>query len=168
MMYFLLSLFLFSFGALYSGQTFCVYMRCTDIDYCIYDFCGLWTVFMVMCLWICIYGYVFGYVYGYRVSILREARFNKHRGLPLLGARLHRYWDLLFHEARFYHHWVLLLHEAHFNKFWVLLLHEAHFNNFFGSYSFTRPIWMTLRIFPIFSDKKWKNLPQYVVSNKFF
>jgi hypothetical protein len=40
----------------------------------------------------------------------------------------------------------------------------------FGSYSFTRPIsfWMTLRIFPIFLRQKWKNLPQYVVSNKFF
>ena len=79
----------------------------------------LWFTFMVICidmcmdvcLWICIYGfvfldlylwlyvygyvylgvfgYVFGYVYGYRVSILREAWFNKYRGLPLLGALLH-------------------------------------------------------------------------------
>jgi hypothetical protein len=57
-------------------------------------------------------------------------------------------------EARFYHHWVLLLHEAHF----III----------GTYSFTRPISMTLRIFPIFLDKKWKNLPQYAVSNKFF
>ena len=111
--------FLFSFGALYSGQTCCVYMGCTDTDFCIYGICSLWTVFVVMyfwtyvwmCLWTCIYGfvfldlylwlcvygyvylgvfgYVFGYVYGYRVSILREARFNKYRGLPLLGALLH-------------------------------------------------------------------------------
>ena len=109
------SLFLFSFGALYSGQTCCVYMGCTDIDFCIYGICDLWTVFVVMyfwiyvrmCLWTCIYGFVFldlylwlcvygyvylgvfGYVYGYRISILCEARFNKYRGLPLLGALLH-------------------------------------------------------------------------------
>jgi hypothetical protein len=56
-----------------------------------------------LCFWMygCVYGYgyvfgyVFGYVYGYRVSILREAWFNKYRGLPLLGARFHHHWDLL-------------------------------------------------------------------------
>jgi hypothetical protein len=92
MMYF--CLLLSSFVALYSGQTLCVYMGCTDIDYCIYDICGLWMVLVFFygyvhgyvygCVWVC----VWGYVYGYRVSILREARFNKYRGLPLLGARL--------------------------------------------------------------------------------
>ena len=62
----------------------------------------LWTciyglVFLDLYLWLCVYGYVylgvfgyvFGYVYGYRVSILREAQFNKYRGLPLLGALLY-------------------------------------------------------------------------------
>jgi hypothetical protein len=146
-------LFLSSFVALYFGQTLCIYMGCTDIGYCIYDI--LWFLWMVLvffygyvflamcmdvCLWMCL-GMCLGYVYGYRVSILREAWFNKYRGLPLLGARFH-------------HHWDLLLHEAHF----III----------GTYSFTGPISMTLRIFPIFLDKKWKNLPQYAVSNKFF
>jgi hypothetical protein len=48
---------LFFLGALYSGQSFCIYMGCTDIGYCIYDICGFygwfWFSFMVMC-----------YVYG--------------------------------------------------------------------------------------------------------
>jgi hypothetical protein len=56
MMYF--CLLLSSFVALYSGQTLCVYMGCTDIDYCIYDICGLWMVLVFF------YGYVHGYVYG--------------------------------------------------------------------------------------------------------
>jgi hypothetical protein len=62
---------------------------------------GCMDVFMAMamCLWLCVcgyvLGYVFGYVYGYRVSILREAWFNKYPGLPLLGARFHHHWDLL-------------------------------------------------------------------------
>jgi hypothetical protein len=42
-----------------------------------------------------------GYVYGYRVSILREAWFNKYRGLPLLGARFHHHWDLLASRGPF-------------------------------------------------------------------
>jgi hypothetical protein len=118
MMYF--CLLLSSFVALYSGQTFCVYMGCTDIDYCIYDICGLWMVLVFFygyvhgyvygCVWVC----VWGYVYGYRVSILREAWFNKYWGLPLLGARFHHYRDLLLHEAHFHNPWVLLLHEARF------------------------------------------------------
>jgi hypothetical protein len=33
-------------------------MGCTDIDYCIYDICGLWMVLVFF------YGYVDGYVYG--------------------------------------------------------------------------------------------------------
>ena len=143
-------------------------MGCIDIGYCAYDICGMDSicgyVFMAMCmdvfmdmclriwvsgfvLWLCVYGYVYGcvwvcvsgYVYGYRVSILRETRFNKYRGLPLLGARFHHYRDLLSHEAHFNKFWVLLLHEAHFNKFWVLRLHEAHlddssnFSDFFST-----------------------------------
>jgi hypothetical protein len=104
----------------------------------------LWFTFMDMCmdvcLWMCIYGCVwvcvwvriYGYVYGYRVSILCEAWFNKHRGLPLLGARFH-------------HHWDLLLHEAHFNKFWDLLLREAHLDDSSN--------------FPIFPDKNEKICP---------
>ena len=105
MMYIFLFL-LFSFGALYFCRTFCIYMGRTDIEYCMYDICDLWTalvvcvfgfVFMDMCLWICVWGYVFLAMcmdlYGYRVLILREARFNKYRGLPLLGARFHHFWD---------------------------------------------------------------------------
>jgi hypothetical protein len=142
-MYFLF-IFLSSFGALYSGQTFCVYMGCTDTDFCIYDICGLWMalvyfhgyvyghvygcMFMDVCLWVCVWVYIYGYVYGYRVSIPREAWFNKYRGLPLLGARFHHHWDLLLHEAHFGRFWDLLLHEARFHKFWDLLLHEAHFH----------------------------------------
>jgi hypothetical protein len=137
-----------SFGALYFGRTFCIYMGCTDIEHCIYDICGLWTVFMVcvygfvftdmymgLCVWIfmdlygCVSGYVFGYVYGYRVSILREARF-KYRGLPLFGARFHHHWDLLLHEAHFSEFWVLPLPGARFHHHWDLLLHEAHFSEF--------------------------------------
>ena len=60
-----------SFGALYSGQTFCIYMGCTDIGYYAYGICSIWTVFMVMylwlCVWMCVYGYVFMGLYG-RIS----------------------------------------------------------------------------------------------------
>ena len=136
MMYTFLFL-LFSFGALYFGRTFCIYMGCTDIEYCMYDICDLWTALMVcvygfvsmnvfmdlcmdvfgcvsgyvygfvrMCLWLCVWicmdvflAMCYGYVYGYRVLILHETRFNKYRGLPLLGARFHHHWDLLLHEA---------------------------------------------------------------------
>ena len=100
---------------------------------CVFMAMDLWIcmdVFLAMCLWLCVwlcvYGYVYGYVYGCRVSILREAWFDKHRGLPLLGARFGDFWDLL-------------LHEAHFHQCWDLLLHEAHFI-IIGSYSFTRSI----------------------------
>jgi hypothetical protein len=110
---------LFFLGALYSGQSFCIYMGCTDIGYCIYDICGFygwfWFSFMVMCyvygcmlmavfLGICLgmcLGMCLGYVYGYRVLILREAWFNEYRGLPLLGARFHHYWDLLASRGPF-------------------------------------------------------------------
>jgi hypothetical protein len=82
-------------------MTFVVYGQC------------LWFVFMGLCLWLCVWICVYGCVwicmdvllavcidlYGYRVLILREARFNKYRGLPLPGARFHHYWDLLLHEA---------------------------------------------------------------------
>jgi hypothetical protein len=105
MMYF--CLFLSSFVALYSGQTLCVYVGCTDIDYRIYEICGLWMVLVFFygyvhgyvygCVWVC----VWGYVYRYRVSILREAWFNKYRGLPLLGARFHHHWDLLASQSPF-------------------------------------------------------------------
>jgi hypothetical protein len=33
-------------------------MGCTDIDYCIYDICGLWMALVYF------YGYVYGHVYG--------------------------------------------------------------------------------------------------------
>ena len=39
--------------------------------------------------------------------------------------------------------------------FWVLFLISINF----GSYSFARPVWMTLRIFPIFPDKNGKICP---------
>ena len=53
---------LFSFGALYFGRPFCIYMGCIDIEYCMYDICDLWTALVVfgLWLWICIYGYVYG------------------------------------------------------------------------------------------------------------
>jgi CDP-diglyceride synthetase len=66
---------LFFLGALYSGQSFCIYMGCTDIGYCIYDICGFygwfWFSFMVMCMDMCmdVFGYVFGYVFGLCVWI---------------------------------------------------------------------------------------------------
>ena len=61
-------LFFFLFGALYFGRPFCIGMGCTDIDYCIYDICGLWMalvffyvyghvyrcMFMDVCLWTCL------------------------------------------------------------------------------------------------------------------
>jgi hypothetical protein len=192
-------LLLSSFVALYSGQTLCVYMGCTDIDYCIFDICGLWMVLVFF------YGYVHGYVYGCvwvcvwvmcmdtgsrssarpgsinigaylslgPVSIiigtysLLEARFyhhwdllasrgpfHHHRVLLLHEARFYHYWDLLLHEARFYHHWDLLASRGPFHHYRVLLLHEAHLND---SPNFSN-----------FSRQKWKNLPQYAMSNKFF
>jgi membrane protein insertase Oxa1/YidC/SpoIIIJ len=63
MMYF--CLLLSSFVALYSGQTFCVYMGCTYIDYCNMTFVvygWFWFSFMVMCMDMCmdVFGYVFG------------------------------------------------------------------------------------------------------------
>ena len=58
------------------------------------------------CVWVYVWIYIYGYVHGYRVSILREAWFNKYRGLPPLGAHFHHHWDLLLHEVHFYHHWV--------------------------------------------------------------
>jgi hypothetical protein len=65
---------------------------------CVYGYvygCMFMDVFMD------VFGYVFGYVFGHRASILREAWFNKHRGLPLLGARFHHYWDLLASRGPF-------------------------------------------------------------------
>ena len=83
-------------------------MGCTDIDYCIYDICGLWMALVYFygyvyghvygCMFMDVFGYVFGFTFmamcmgiGSRVSILREARFNQYRGLPLLGARFHHH-----------------------------------------------------------------------------
>jgi hypothetical protein len=119
--------------ALYSGQTFCIYMGCTDIDYCIYDICGFMDGFgflLWLCVWICVWmclgmclSMCLGYVYGYRASILREAWFNKYRGLPLIGARFHHHWDLLASRGPFHHRWDLLLHEAHLND-------SPNFSNF--------------------------------------
>jgi hypothetical protein len=80
-----------------------------------------------------------GYVYGYRVSILREAWFNKYRGFLLLGARFHHHWDLLASRGPFHHHWDLLLHEAHFIIIGTYSFTRPILANF-GSYSFTRPI----------------------------
>jgi hypothetical protein len=91
------------------------------------------------CVWVCVWGMCLGYVYGYRVSILREAWFNKYRGLPLLGARFHHHWDLLASRGLFHHRWDLLASRGPFHHYRVLLLHEAHFI-IIGSYSFTRPI----------------------------
>ena len=85
----------------------------------------LWVYgFVWMCLSMCFWLCVCMVMHGYRVSILREARFNKYRGFPLLGARFHHYWDLL-------------LHEAYFSKFWDLLFHEAHFSKFRDSSNFS-------------------------------
>ena len=117
------------FGYVYG----CVFMAmCMDV--CLW-LCVYGCVFMAMCLWVCMdvfldvwmcfWLWVRGYVYGYRVSILREAWFNKYRGLPLLGARSHHHWDLLLHEAHFGRFWDLLLCEAHSSKCWVLLFHRS-------------------------------------------
>jgi hypothetical protein len=116
-----------------------------------------WFSFMVMCMDMCMD--VFG-VCVWVMCMDTGSRSSARPGSINIGAYLSLgpvsiiigTYSLL--EARFYHHWVLLLHEAHF----III----------GTYSFTRPISMALRIFPIFLDKKWKNLPQYAVSNKFF
>jgi hypothetical protein len=142
MMYF--CLFLFSFVALYSGQIFCVYMGCTDIDYCIYDICGLWMVLVFF------YGYVHGYVYGCvwvmcmdtgSLSFARPGSINIGAYLSLgpvsiiigtyslLEAHFYHHWDLLASRGPFHHHRVLLLHEARFYRYWVLLLRETHLND---------------------------------------
>jgi hypothetical protein len=123
-------------------------------------FVVLWMVLVFFC------GYVYGYVYGcvwvcvWVMCMDTGSRSSARPGSINIGAYLSLgpvsiiigTYSLL--EARFYHHRVLLLHEAHF----III----------GTYSFTRPISMTLRIFPIFLDKKWKNFPQYAMSNKFF
>ncbi len=81
-----------------------------------------------------VFGYVFGYVYGYRVSILREAWFNKYRGLPLLWARFHHHWDLLASRGPFLSSLGLTPSRGPFHPHWDLLLHEAHF---YGSPNFS-------------------------------
>jgi hypothetical protein len=53
MMYF--CLLLSSFVALYSGQTLCVYMGCTDIDYCILWFMDGFGFLLWLCAWICVW-----------------------------------------------------------------------------------------------------------------
>jgi hypothetical protein len=163
MMYFYL--FLSSFVALYSGQTFCVYMGCADIGYCIYDICGLWMVLfffygyvsMAMCMEV--FGHVFGYVFGV-MCMDTGSRSSARPGSINIGAYLSLgpvfiiIGTYSFLEAHFHNLWVLLLHEVHFSKFWDLLLHEACLND--------------PPDFSNFSWQKWKNLPQCAVSNKFF
>jgi hypothetical protein len=57
---------LFFLGALYSGQSFCIYMGCTDIVYMTFVVYGwFWFSFMVMCLWLCVWMYVYGCMFGY-------------------------------------------------------------------------------------------------------
>jgi hypothetical protein len=57
---------LFFLGALYSGQSFCIYMGCTDIVYMTLVVYGwFWFSFMVMCLWLCVWMYVYGCMFGY-------------------------------------------------------------------------------------------------------
>jgi hypothetical protein len=161
-------LFLSSFVALYSGQTFCVYMGCTDIDYCIYDICGfmdgfgflLWLCVWIcvwmclVCVWVCVWVMCLGYVYGYRVSIFREVWFNKYRGLPLLGARFHHHWDLLASRGPLLSSLGLTrssrpvsiiigtysLLEAHFIIIGSYSLLEARFISSLGITRFSRPI----------------------------
>jgi hypothetical protein len=131
---------LFFLGALYSGQSFCIYMGCTDIGYCIYDICGFygwfWFSFMVMYFWLCVWMYVYGCVRvcfwvmcldtGSRSSA-RPGSINIGAYLSLgpvsiiigtyslLEAHFHHHWDLLSSRGPFHHHWDLLLHEAHLN-----------------------------------------------------
>ena len=59
-MYIFLFLSVFFLGPCILAGHFVFYMGCIDIEYCIYDICDLWTVFVV-----CVYGSVFGYVFGY-------------------------------------------------------------------------------------------------------
>jgi hypothetical protein len=60
---------LFFFLGLVFRPSFCIYMGCTDIGYCIYDICGFygwfWFSFMVMCFWLCVWMYVYGCMFGY-------------------------------------------------------------------------------------------------------
>jgi hypothetical protein len=89
-----------------------VYMTFVVLWMVLVFFYGYVHGYVYGCVWVC----VWGYVYGYRVSILREAWFNKYRGLPLLGARFHHHWDLLASRLAsrgpFHHYRVLLLHEV--------------------------------------------------------
>jgi hypothetical protein len=132
MMYF--CLLLSSFVALYSGQTFCVYMGCTDIDYCIYDICGLWMVLVFF------HGYVYGYVYGcvwvcvWVMCMDTGSRSSARPGSINVGAYLSLGPVSIIIGT-------YSLHEARLND-------SPNFSNF--------------------SRQKWKNLPQYAVSNKFF
>jgi hypothetical protein len=131
------------------------------------DVC-LWVcmdVFLCVCFWLCVYGY--GYVYGYWVSILREARFiniGAYLSLGPVSITIGTHSSTRPISANFGTYSSTRPISANFGTY----SSTRPISTILGTYSFTRPIWMTLRIFPIFLRQKWKNLPQYVVSNKFF
>jgi hypothetical protein len=123
-MMYIFPIFFFLLGALYSGQSFCIYMGCTDIGYCIYDICGFygwfWFSFMVMCLWLCVWMYVYGcvrvcvWVCVWVMCMDTGSRSSARPGSINIGAYLSLgpvsiiigTYSLL--EARFYHRWDLL------------------------------------------------------------
>jgi hypothetical protein len=120
---------LFFLGALYSGQSFCIYMGCTVIGYCIYDICGFMDGFgflLWLCVWICVWICVWMCL---GMCMDTGSRPSARPGSINIGAYLSLgpvsiligTYSLL--EARFYHHWVLLLHEARLND-------SPNFSNF--------------------------------------
>jgi hypothetical protein len=134
MMYF--CLLLSSFVALYSGQTFCVYMGCTDIDYCIYDICGLWMVSVFF------YGYVHGYVFGcLGMCMDTGSRSFARPGSINIGAYLSLgpvsiiigTYSLL--KAHFYHHWDLLASRGPFESSLGLTRFSRPVSIIIGTYS---------------------------------
>jgi hypothetical protein len=135
---------LFFLGALYSGQSFCIYMGCTDIGYCIYDICGfLWMVLVFFYGYVhgyvygCVYGCMFGFVFGVCVWVMcmdTGSRSSARPGSINIGA----------------------------------YLSLGPVSIIIGAYSLLEARLNDSPNFSNFSRQKWKNLPQYAMSNKFF
>jgi hypothetical protein len=113
----------------------------------------------------------------------------------LLEAHFYHHWDLLaprgpfhiilgtysLHEAHFYHHWDLLASRGPFHHYRVLLAPRGPFHIILGTYSLLKAHFIITGTYslleahlndsPNFSNfprQKWKNLPLYAMSNKFF
>ena len=120
---------------------------------CIYGY-----VFMAMCIWVCL-----GMCLAMCMAI--GSQFSARPGSTNIGAYLSlgpfstingTYSSTRPVSTIF---WVLFLHAAHFNHLFGSYSLTRPTSTNFGSYSFTRPIWMTLRIFPIFPDRNGKICP---------